>query len=198
MSNIKFDDKKNQQTNHNSSPENLPNTEGTFSGESIDKDIIISEGNGYTSKSNANQQVYYDRANKSLIFTILVYAISFIVALGIAFLIASSSGAFKGVEKQKLFGILSDSCLAPGAFYICIGLLLKISETGFFDSISFILKRVFLSFIPGARIKQEPNFKEYKKNKEERRKKARYSSIFFTGIFFILLSILFLILYSYI
>ncbi|MBQ3219100.1 MAG: DUF3899 domain-containing protein [Clostridia bacterium] len=133
---------------------------------------------------------------RSLGLTIFVYSICVLIALLIAFLIASSNGAFKGVAKRTLYGILSDSFFGPGVLYICVGVLLKISESGFFDSITFILKRAFFSLIPGGRIRLDSNYKEYKKSKEEKRKKARYSSVFIVGLVFIALSVIFLLLYS--
>ena len=126
----------------------------------------------------------------------LSYSIAFLVASLTALAVANSGGVFDNLPKRRLYAVLSDAFFVPGGLFVCFSVLLKIASGGFFDGVSFIFKRVFNSLIPGARIKKEQNYVDYKKSKDETRKKGDFTSILVVGIIFTLIAILFLVLYS--
>ncbi len=128
---------------------------------------------------------------------IISYVITSVLALAFTFFIAYTSDAFSGtLQKRTLFGVISDAFFVPGGVFFGFGILLKIADGGFFDSVSFILKRAFLSLIPGARIAKEENYQEYKSKKEGRRKRSQFSSVIIVGLVFIAIAAVFLVLYA--
>ncbi len=128
---------------------------------------------------------------------VISYVITSAFALAFAFFIAYTSGVFTGtLAKRTLFGVISDAFFVPGGVFFGFGVLLKIADGGFFDSVSFILKRAFLSLIPGARIAKEDNYQEYKQKKEARRKHSTFSSVIIVGLVFIAIAAVFLVLYA--
>lgn len=127
---------------------------------------------------------------------IIAYSVCFGIELAFAALIAYSKGVFAGeLSGSGLFGALSDSFFVPGVLFAGFGVLLKVAEGGFFDGISFGLKRAVLSFIPGARIKKEENYAQYKERKEKNRRHAKMASVLISGIVFIVIAAVFLIFY---
>ena len=147
-------------------------------------------GESRTNKSSITHESTFDKG----IF--LSYLITSILAFICAFFIAYSNGIFENLSKKRMFAVLSDAFFAPGGIFFCLGVLIKISAGGFFDSISFILKRVVNSLIPGARIRKEDNYMQYKEEKEKNRKRVKNSSMLIVGLVFVLISALFLALYS--
>ncbi len=127
---------------------------------------------------------------------IIAYSVCFGIELVFAAIIAYSKGVFSGeLSSSGLFGALSDAFFVPGVLFAGFGVLLKVAEGGFFDGISFGLKRAVLSFIPGARIKKEENYAQYKERKEKNRRHAKMASVLISGIVFIVIAAVFLIFY---
>lgn len=104
--------------------------------------------------------------------------------------------AFQIKSLRTLYGVLSDAFFVPGVILMGFGIMLHIAEGGFLDGISYSLRRAALSFIPGGRIKKEETYQEYKERKNNTRKKTEVISMYFVGGAFILVSIVFIILYS--
>ena len=94
----------------------------------------------------------------------------------------------------ELFGILSDAFALPGIIGIMVFLLVWISSTGFFDTLSYGLNVAARSFIPGMRIYRDEKFADYKERKDKNRPKG-YSFLLVVGSGFTLVGVIFLILY---
>lgn len=127
----------------------------------------------------------------------IAYAANVAVGLVIGALVANSKGLFGGsLSGIALFACLSDSFFVPGILLAGFGLLLKIAEGGFFDGVGYGLKRAVLSLIPGARIKKEETYAEYKERKSKNRKHASLIAPLIVGGAFAVIATIFLILYN--
>lgn len=90
----------------------------------------------------------------------------------------------------------SDSFFIVGMLYFCIGALLWVSTTGFFDIFSYAFRKGAHALIPGRISDTVGGFYEYKLEKQEKRKgnaKGRSGklSTLFIGILMIAVSALF-------
>lgn len=132
------------------------------------------------------------RSNKGSLFVNII-----IIFLNVAFclIILFSRRVFEKTDAKVIYGILSDAFFVPGIITFCISLLVKVSEGDFFDGITFGLKRAFFSLIPGARLKKEENYADYKERRKKSRKKNRLIEPLLIGLVFIIVSIVFLILF---
>lgn len=127
----------------------------------------------------------------------IAYAVNVALGLAIGALVGNSKGLFGGsLAGIALFACLSDSFFVPGILLAGFGALLKIAEGGFFDGVGYGLKRAALSLIPGARIKKEETYAEYKERKEKSRKHAVLWVPLIVGGVFVALGAVFLILYN--
>lgn len=128
---------------------------------------------------------------------LIAYAFNVVVGLAIGALVGNAKGLFGGsLSGMALFACLSDSFFVPGILLAGFGALLKIADGGFFDGVGYGLKRAALSLIPGARIKKEETYAEYKERKEKSRKHASLWIPLIVGGTFVALGAVFLILYN--
>lgn len=128
---------------------------------------------------------------------LIAYAVNVALGLAIGTLVGNIKGLFGGsLAGIALFACLSDSFFVPGILLAGFGALLKIAEGGFFDGVGYGLKRAALSLIPGARIKKEETYAEYKERKEKSRKHAGIWVPLIVGGVFVALGAVFLILYN--
>ena len=164
------------------------------SGKSAKKDSV---NNRAVSPAEEHAAIKRDETEKkeirSLIFSYVVY---FVIAAGLCLWIVAAQGIFGMTGKRKIFGTLADGFFVPGILLSGFGVLYKISAGGFFDGIGYSLKRAFLSFIPGGRLKKEENYAAYKERKTKNRKKFKAWSPLIVGVVFILISVVFLFLYE--
>ena len=132
------------------------------------------------------------RLNKCSLFVNII-----IIFLNVAFclIILFSKRVFEKTDAKVIYGILCDAFFVPGIITFCISLLVKVSEGDFFDGVTFGLKRAFFSLIPGARLKKEENYADYKERRKKSRNKNRLIEPLLIGLAFIIVSIVFLILF---
>ncbi len=95
---------------------------------------------------------------------------------------------------QEGMKALSDAFSVTGIILLVLGALVFVSTQGMFDSISYAGKFVLRAFIPGARSTPIEKYGDYKVGKAEKRITG-YSFLFFVGIAFILVGVIFTILF---
>lgn len=134
--------------------------------------------------------------DRSIKRTIISYSVTFVLAAAVTLMILFYKDAFQIESLRTLYGVLSDAFFVPGVILMGFGIMVHIAEGGFLDGISYSLRRAALSFIPGGRIKKEETYREYKERKNDTRKKTEVISMYVVGGAFILVSIVFIILYS--
>jgi len=108
------------------------------------------------------------------------YLVQAVVALALAVSVMMSRGAFAGgVTAADRIMAISDGFTVAALLFICMGILVWISTTGFFDIFSYAFKKAARVFVPGAYAGETANYytyvtgqKDKRKGKQERREEA--------------------------
>jgi len=133
--------------------------------------------------------------NNKFKLAVIKYAIATAVAGVISLLLMNSFGVFSGtLPIDQIFRYMSDAFFVPGALLVLFGAMVFISTTGFFDSIGYIGAVAIRALVPGMRLNRGEKFVDYKERKSESRITG-YSFIFFVGLAFLLLGVLFTVLF---
>ncbi len=124
---------------------------------------------------------------------LIKYGICFGVAAGIMFMVFTIKGFFSTDARGNIL-ILIDATFVAGAMLTMFAGLLFISGEGGFLGIGFVLNRVVKSFLPMGR-KDTETYAQYRERKVGKVKKNGNKCILFTGLFFLLLSVIFMIIW---
>ena len=125
--------------------------------------------------------------------TIIKYASAAVIGACLCVLVLWLSGYSSELAPSEKYKILTDVFSGPGSVFIMIGCLVAVSTSGFFDMLSYGFGKAARMLIPMSK-KNDETFYDYKMRKNEDRLSG-YSFIFFTGLAFLLISIVFLILF---
>ena len=136
-----------------------------------------------------------DRENKPrrkrLILTGVTMAIGALIAWGAA----AARGLKPGIGKMMAFRYWSDGCFVAAILIGGLGALTWISTTGIFDVFRYGFSSVITLFTPFRKPKDQMSFFDYKTYRAEKRKPARFE-LLAVGLFYFLLSVLLLAVYS--
>ncbi|MBE5740232.1 MAG: DUF3899 domain-containing protein [Clostridiales bacterium] len=116
------------------------------------------------------------------------YLICFCVAVGIVLFVF----AIKSFDIN--ITVLCDAFTTAGMLLILFSGLLYVSDEGIFIGFGFAMKRALRVFIPMYR-KDEETYAEYRERKTGKKKSDGKICIFFTGLFFFLIGMIFLIVW---
>ena len=119
------------------------------------------------------------------------------VEAAIAVMIARYQGLDGAQTLSMNARFLSDGCFVVGLVMTGVGLLTWVATTGFFDMLSYGVQygvRAFVGLFGGNRKPNDKSFYDYKMERDEKRSAAQYS-VLISGIGFIALSVLFLVMY---
>ena len=121
------------------------------------------------------------------------YGCSFAVGGLIAWAMLSSRNIAFVSEPAERYRILCDAFTVPGIMLVMIGILVWIGNTGSFTGLSYVLRYLGLSLVPGGRKKQESyyDYAERKKGKSIH----GYGFLNIAGCVFLAVAVLFLILF---
>lgn len=119
---------------------------------------------------------------------LIKYAICFAVEALISFFVIWSKGFFTQSTAVNL-QILADAFFVAGALMTLFAGMLFISGEGALIGIGFVIRNVVLAFIPMGRAKHE-KYADYRERKLGEAKKRENSSIFVTGLFFLIIGII--------
>ena len=126
---------------------------------------------------------------------IIKYAVCFLIE-GIMVWIVAENYSLATAESDLLrYRILADAFTVPGVAFLMLGLLVWVSTTGFFDGLSYALRRFGRIFtFQGA---SDATMKKYYDYKMERAGKrySGYSCILISGAVFFAIALVFLVLY---
>lgn len=128
--------------------------------------------------------------NKALL---IKYAVCFGVASAITLIVFWIKGFFTdslGVNIQ----ILSDGFFVSGILLTLFAGMMFVSGEGALIGISFVLRNVVLAFVPMGRKKHEV-YAKYRERKLASMKKSSDHCILFTGLFFLLIGIVFTVIW---
>ena len=121
------------------------------------------------------------------------YLITFVVGLLMGLFVFLIKDAFSFTEKAKIVEVLIDATFVPGILMVCFGLLILSANEGTFDMLIYGTKQFFNMFRKKYHRKEVQSFYDYRKAKSENKNDFLY--LIFVGIFYLLLSGLFLIIY---
>ena len=127
---------------------------------------------------------------------VLKYSITILTGLLIAAWVASIKEVFLSFGyNTKTLGGLSDAFFVPGILLTCVGCLAWVSSIGFFDSVTFAVRIAVHALLPFVKM-EDKTFYDYKMDREEARSGKAPIFLVVIGILFIIISVLFLLLYS--
>ena len=129
----------------------------------------------------------------NIVRNIIKYAIAILVGAGLLYLYMWLNDFSKATELTEKYRMLTDAFSIPGIILIMVGGLVFASTDGFFDMITFGLGKAKNMLIPFSKRNNE-TFYDYKQRKSKNRLSG-YSFLFFTGIAYLTVGIVFLILF---
>lgn len=126
---------------------------------------------------------------------ILQYSITTVIA-GLLTLLALYLRDFWSIDTPvEQYRALSDAFSIPGVLLVMVCALVWISTTGFFDGLAYSFLRVGGMLIPFFKKgKEHQTYYDYKMSKKDKEVKG-YSFLFFVGITFIAVSLVFIALF---
>ena len=130
--------------------------------------------------------------SKRLRTNLLKYGIFAIVVIGFAVFYCNFHD-FSQLKLVDRYRVLCDAFLVPGMLSVFVGILLWISNDGFFYGLSYCLDVARKALIPGGRRKREKYY-DYVMRKKEK-KITGYGFLFISGGVSIAISLVFLMLY---
>ncbi len=130
--------------------------------------------------------------NKRLISLLIQLGVSMVIAARVAF----SRGLALDATAGANCGCLSDGFFISSVLFIGVGSLMWISNTGFFDILSFGVKSLFIIFNPAKKDEDFPKYYDYKCEQDAKRKgKPINHTVLIVGLISLALSLLFLVLH---
>ena len=128
--------------------------------------------------------------NKALL---LKYITCFAIASLIAIAVFWSKGFFGPATAVNL-QILADGFFVSGILLTLFAGMMFVSREGALIGISFVMRNVVLAFIPMGRKKHEV-YRDYRERKLKELKKTNDKSILVTGLFFLMIGIVFTVIW---
>lgn len=126
---------------------------------------------------------------------VLSYLITVLIGLAMAVAVFAYRGGFSQPDAQSMYTALSDAFFVPGIFFTGIGLLVLVSNDGFFDILAYGMHSLVTLFTPFKNRDGHQHYYDFKLARAERRQKPR-NVVLWVGIAFLLLAGLCLALLS--
>lgn len=128
--------------------------------------------------------------------TVIRYSVCFFALCIVAFIVISCTGIYAGgLEVYEIMRKFSDAFTVSGAIGVCIGGLVGVSNTGFFDSFAYMGRMVVNMFVPFVGTKKPTSYRNYKEAKMENRKHVKYAFIIICGIIHLVVAMIFMVLF---
>ena len=132
--------------------------------------------------------------SKKLKNTLLKYGITILIGAVMVWLVIRGYGYAEATTAAQRYRILSDAFTIPGVIFMLCALLVLVSNKGAFEGISYIFGYAFQTFVPGAGKKHE-KYGDYVERKRQKGGVKGFGFLFFTGLAFLLVSIVFIVLF---
>lgn len=124
---------------------------------------------------------------------ILPYLITALIGAAAAVLVICLRSVWALPVRDRM-GALSDAFLIPGAVLAGVGLLIFASNGGLFDMLAFGVLMIFNAFRRDLSKRRYKDFYEYREAKKGKNRDMAFMLI--VGLFYIAVSVVFLIIYS--
>ncbi len=134
--------------------------------------------------------------NNKLKQILIRYAVCVAIATAIVFGVLAINNVFSQTELSQIYKILCDAFFVSGILFILFGALFFLSDEGAFDGIGWALKSALRAIFPFVGTKEAETYKSYRDRKHSKGKTKGYSCIFFTGLVYLAISIVFMILFN--
>ena len=121
------------------------------------------------------------------------YLICFCVGVGIILIVFAIKGFSFGDAKNSM-QLLHDAFFSAGALIMLFAALMFLSGEGAFWGIGYAFRGLARIFIPSLRQNHE-TYAQYRERKAAKPKEKGDHALFFTGLFFFLVSLIFLIIW---
>ena len=121
------------------------------------------------------------------------YVITTLVGLTMAFLIILSKDIFSKTDPKEIYHILCDAFFVPGVCIAGFGLLVFASNEGTFDMLTFGMRKFLGLFKKDLSVYKNETFYDYKMAKDGNNRPISFLLV--VGLFLIIISCVFLILY---
>ena len=123
------------------------------------------------------------------------YVITSIIAFAITVILLVVSGFFSvELSYREKIKVLADAFTVPGIMLVAFGALTYVSTEGIFDGVSYAGRLAFRALVPGMRNNPVEKYGDYKLAKNEKRAKG-YSYLFFIGLAFAFIGVIFTALF---
>ncbi len=127
---------------------------------------------------------------------LLKYGIATAVAGGMTALVLYLHGYADAVTQADRYRILADAFTIPGVILVMVAALIWVSTFGFFDGLSYAARQFAGLFWPMFGKKHKHlTYYDYKVEREEKRF-GGYGFLFFVGLAFVVVAVVFTILHS--
>ena len=111
------------------------------------------------------------------------YLITGAAGLTAAAAIAWGRGLKAGADPGSVFMALCDGCFVVGILLVCMGVLLWVGSTGFFDMLSYGLQKLWQRMSAFARGREEQTYYDYKTSRDRRRSRAHRVPLLIGAVF---------------
>ncbi|MBO7397474.1 MAG: DUF3899 domain-containing protein, partial [Clostridia bacterium] len=131
-----------------------------------------------------------------IIKTVIKYGIAFICGALITVALLIYLKPSQAENRTQLYKILCDAFTVPGLLLIFAGTMVWLSGQGAFTGIGYLFRYLTRSLIPGGRTAHpHETFYDYVQEQKEKRKATGYGFLFFVGLFYFTIAIVFFILF---
>lgn len=116
---------------------------------------------------------------------------AWLIQLAVGLLLVGALICFRDIPEERADRLraVDDIFTIVALLYLCIGALLWVSTTGFFDIFGFAVKRGLHALIPGMVNDTVGDYYEYRESRRLRRRSRSLKSTFFVGVVLLLVSI---------
>ena len=135
-----------------------------------------------------------EEKNKRRLSVLIKYLVSLVVGALFVVMVLFIENYFSATETIERYKILSDAFTFAGVLLILFAALVFISSKGGFDGIGYSLSRLVKMLIPFAN-RSDETYAQYKERKRAKGITKGYSCVFFSGLAYFAVSIVFLFLY---
>ena len=118
-------------------------------------------------------------------------AICSLITVGVLFI----KEYFTLTDIAQKYRFLSDAFVIPGILFMGFAGLVFLSDEGSFDGVGFALKKALKVIVPFIGLSNE-SYAEYRDRKHKKGKTKGYSCMFFTGLAFFLVGVVFMLLFN--
>lgn len=129
--------------------------------------------------------------NNPVVKLITKYVIMLAIGIGMVLIVFSTHNLYGTTDLAKRYKIIADAFTVPGVLFLCLGLLIALSNQGSLSAIGYMLKRLGKMLIPFSK-KEHETYQDYVSKREP---VSGYSFIIYSGLVFLVIAIIYTILF---